>query len=310
MRLLDIYTTKSFWKHMFSFKTFLSAFLTSTGTIWLGLEVINFFNSGLADKIKTSIDIWAFLAVSVLYAIFRSKPNRLYSCRLKGRDTIIEIYIGDYFDDTEGAFIISSNTSFDTSMNDDIISEKSVQGQFTRRYYGTAINHLDSDLSQVLNCINPISINDNKKGKAALYEVGTTASIKVKDRKAYFVALASMNNSGSAYSKKEDVLIAISRLWNYIIEYGGIEPLIIPVVGTGFSRLPDSRDIMVKEIIKSFVAACSTRRFTERLRIVISPNDMKKHDVNISELVEFLCYTCKYTHFDNETTSSIGQGIQ
>jgi len=294
---------------MFSIKTFLNAFLVSAGTIWLGLEITNFFYSGLVDKIKTAVSIWLFLAASILYAIFRSKPKRIYSCKLKGRDTIIEIYIGDYFDDNEGAFIISSNTSFDTSLNDNIISEKSIQGQFTQRYYRTAINHLDSDLNQSLNSINPISTNVNKKGKSALYELGTTAYITVNGRNAYFVALAAMSNNGSASSKKEDVLVAISRLWNYIIEYGGIKPLVIPIVGTGFSRLPDNRDIMVKEIIKSFVAACSSRRFTERLRIVISPHDMKKHDVNISELVDFLYYTCKYTQFENGYTSSIGQEV-
>ncbi len=310
MRTLDIYFSKSFWKHMFSVKVFVSSLLACIGTIWLLIEVLNFFSATAAESIKTAISIWGFIAASIAIALFISKPKRLYSCRLNGRDTKIELYIGDYFDDSEAAFIISSNTSFDTSLNDDIISEKSIQGQFTQKFYGSSVNHLDSDIYLSLNGISPISTNTSKRGKPELYELGTTASVKVNGKTAYLVALAAINNVGRASATKEDVLVSISKLWNHIIENGGIEPLAIPIVGTGFSRLPDSRDVMVKEIIKSFVAACSTRRFTERLRIVISPYDMKKHEVNISELVEFLSYTCKFTQFDGDNnTSRIGHGI-
>lgn len=308
MKLLSTY---AFWKHMFSIKSLLSNFLKCIGTIWLAIEIINFFNPSLAKSINNVIDIWMLLAFSFIFAIVISRPKRLHSFALTGRDTKIEIYIGDFFDDNQGAFIISSNTSFDTSISDQIISKKSIQGQFTQRYYGTAVNHLDLDLNQSLKFIKPISTNNNKKGKSKIYELGTTVSININERKAYFVALASLNNNGCASSKKEDILISISKLWNYIMENGEIDPLIIPIVGTGYSRIPDSRDIMVKEIIKSFVAACSTRRFTERLRIVISPHDMKKHDMNISDLLKFLEYTCKYTQFDEgNNVLSISQEIE
>ena len=45
---------------------------------------------------------------------------------------------------------------------------------------------------------------------------------------------------------------------------------------------------MIIEIITSFIAACTEKKFCEKLTIVISENDYRQHDVNLKELGTYL----------------------
>ena len=88
-----------------------------------------------------------------------------------------------------------------------------------------------------------------------------------------------------------------------------MEPVIIPLIGSGYSRLPEKRDILAKEIIKSFVAACATKKICEKFTLVISPEDYRKHDLNLYELGQYLRYICHYTEFKTKKDSGEGVGI-
>lgn len=72
-----------------------------------------------------------------------------------------------------------------------------------------------------------------------------------------------------------------------------MQTIVIPVLGSGFSKVEVPREI-IKEIIKSFTAASLSKKFTEKLTIVIHPEDYINFDMNISEIHEFLKYQCKY----------------
>src|SRR5208337_635873 len=99
------------------------------------LEIASFFlgNSPIIDKLR---DFWfLFLIAGIVIAIFLCKPKLTYGCKLCNRDIHIELVIGDLFK-CDGALIIGSNTTFDTKISRELISEKSIQGQFTRKYYG------------------------------------------------------------------------------------------------------------------------------------------------------------------------------
>ena len=124
------------------------------------------------------------------------------------------------------------------------------------------------------------------------------------------IAIASLNEHGVASSSFENIKVSLSCVWTYIANRGGINPIVIPILGSGFSRIEAPRDQIIKEIIKSFIAACSTKRFTEKLTIVIHPEDFRKYDLNLNELNEFLTYQCKFTEFKNQTESGSGIGIE
>ena len=80
----------------------------------------------------------------------------------------------------------------------------------------------------------------------------------------------------------------------------------MPVLGTGFSRLTQTRAEVVREIVTSFVAACSERVFVDHLTIVLSPTDMTKHRLSLDELGDFLRHICLYTNFASSSHRAVG----
>jgi hypothetical protein len=71
-----------------------------------------------------------------------------------------------------------------------------------------------------------------------------------------------------------------------------MEPLLCPVLGTGFGRVKATREIIIKEIVRSFLAANQAGKLTEKLTIVISPRDFQKSQINIERLGHFLDDVC------------------
>jgi hypothetical protein len=305
----SVYFSKNYWGPYLSKKLLLvKSFFTALGVGWLIIEFISFFSSDLSNQIKGN---WLFLILFfillIVWSLFDNRPTLSVHQRLIGRDVNIEICIGDIFD-FNGAYVVGSNTTFDTELGNGLISGKSIQGQFTEKYYGD-VKHLDVDLDDALRSERYTEITSEKRGKKKEYGIGTVAKVENKAVEAYFLAIASLNQHGVASSSFENIQVSLSCVWNYIANRGGINPLVIPILGSGFSRIEVPRDQIIKEIIRSFVAACATKRFTEKLTIVIHPDDFRKYNLDLAELNEFLTYQCKYTEFKNQTDSGRGTGI-
>jgi len=83
----------------------------------------------------------------------------------------------------------------------------------------------------------------------------------------------------------------------------------MPVLGTGFGRLRQTREEVVREIIKAFVAACSEMTFADKLTIVISPQDMLKNNISLEELGLFLRHECTYACFSTDAQAQTGTPV-
>jgi len=305
MKTLHAFLSKNYWKYLFSPLRALQSLLSAFGALWLIVEVSSFFSNEWAINIKSYWYI--FFIIGIVCAVWQSRPILTIQQRLRGRDVIIEICIGDFFD-CGGDYIISSNSSFDTDIHNCLITLKSIQGQFTQKFYKNT-THLDSDIAKALECACCIEENYDKKGKNNIYEIGTVARLSIDKRNIYFLAIANMSNSGTASTTYENLQNSLAKLWDYIGEHGDISPLVTSVLGTGLARLEMPREEIIKEIIKSFIAANSSKRFTERLTIVIHPSDYSKYDINIKELNEFLKLQCRYAHFKSNKEPGGGVGL-
>jgi hypothetical protein len=204
-----------------------------------------------------------------------------------------------------GALIIGSNTTFDTRISNELIAANSVQGIFTKRYYAGE-SQLDHELDAALAPFAPTALIGKRVGKNRRYGYGTCARLNPKGRTAYFVAIADINEHGIASSQIEALKDALSQLWVFIGTRGTKEPLVMPVLGTGFSRLIQTREEVVHEIIRSFIAACSERTFTDSLTIAIAPQDVVKHGISLDSLGAFLAHECRYANFANNTRPAVG----
>ena len=310
----SLYFSKKHWKY--NAKNVGSTFLKVFAVPWVIVEPCAYFVTQIADL--TRGNKWFFLTyvvVAVLWAVIKCRPRSLVEHRLKGRDVWIEIQITNIFD-VEGAYVISTNTTFDTSVSKGLISPLSLQGQFTKRYYYNEERYhyneeqLDRDIEESLVGQEPIKLlTDGRKGKTARYEIGTVAQVRPNNQLVYLPAIAHMNKHGTAGSSPEEVIEALGKLWNYIAVRGELAPLVVPILGTGRAKITVPREEMIREIVNSFIAACSEKRFAPKLTIVISPEDYREPNIDLPELGHYLRHLCQYTDFKSKTDTGKGEAI-
>lgn len=285
----------------------LSALLSSFGALWLCVEIADHFFK--ETKLQGLIESlwWLFLLAGVGIAVWICRPVLLVTARLRDRDVHIEIAIGDVFG-FDGSIVVGSNSTFDTKISRELISESSVQGQFTRRYYGEE-QLLDAELNAALNGYAYEDLTGNRVGKTRRFPLGTVVKVSPKNRTGYFVAIAHINDHGVASGTFDTLKNCLAELWLFIGERGMKEPLVVPVLGTGFTRLIPTRQVIVQELIKSFVAACSERTFCDKLTIVIAESDAIKHRTDLEALGGYLNHVCNYTEFSNNANERLGTAV-
>jgi hypothetical protein len=290
------YYIATLFRSAISFKG-LSALLSSFGVLYTILKCADYFQ--WAQQAEVQKFWWLFLIAGAVLTAWTCRPELSVSCKLRDRDIGIEIAIGDLFS-FPGAIVVGANSTFDTLISKDLIAERSVQGQFTKIYYEDH-GPLDKELSAGLSAFEYETLNGERIGKAKRYPIGTVVRLQPKNRTGYFLAIAHINKHGVAVGSFEDLKQALGQLWLFVGERGLKEPLVVPVLGTGFARLKQTRQVVVQEIIKSFIAACSERTFCDKLTIVLSPKDV--HQIDFAALGGYLRHLCAYTEFAVATRS-------
>ncbi len=269
-------------------------FLTVCGGLWCLVEVPAFFFPKHLEWAQGNL--WAFcgyVVFALVVVIFkvRQQANAMLSVRenLEGKDCSIEIQVGDIFKVKEKSdFIIGTNTDFDTDMSDGPISKDSLQGQFTTKYYAGREQHLYRDLEASLAAEkHPLVENTHRQTKR--YEFGTVAEVSADDREVYFVAIDELDKQGVVTSSLENVRQSLSELWGYIGDYGEVGELVIPILGTRGAKIQVPREVMIIEIINSFIKATYLgKTICERLKIVVYEEDYRNHNIDLNKLRSYL----------------------
>lgn len=283
-----------------------TAALASFGGLWVCVQIVTYFIPDEGEEWLRE-RWWLFLALGLVVAVGRCRPRRSFVHNVAGRDVTVEVAIGDIFD-YPGALVVGSNTTFDTEISDALISERSVQGTFTREYC-ESISRLDAAIATALEGTTGIPLEGERVGKSTRYPIGTTARIEQGNRIAYLVAIAHINEHGAAHGNLEGLREALASLWWFVGERGSRERLVAPVLGSGYARLVEKRELIVREIVTSFIAACSERVFTERLTIVLSPKDVIEHRVSVGALQAYVEHVCRYSGLAAPDTEPVGSAI-
>ncbi len=298
---LTRYGSWMYWRR--NWRGLARSFFETLGVLWVLVEVSAF----VLPQVIELFPRWIMLAVPLLRAMWECRPVPVVRHKLKDRDVWIEIRIADILT-IEGSLIISTNSTFDTSMSGGLISRESLQGQFTKLYYDNE-TYLDLDLDAALKDEEFEMISGDRQGKTKRYGIGTVAMIQPRGRRTYMVAISDINEHGVASGSLEGVVESLGKLWHYIGERGGMAPLAIPVLGTGRARIQTEREEMIREIVGSFIAACSERKFCERLTIAVPRSDYVKHEMDLQELGDYLRYACRYTSLKRDGNGGRGRAI-
>lgn len=290
--LFSNYLSKSYWLDVVLTSETRESIFSSLGKLWLLITVLTFFNPSI--KSYLSQHSYFLIGIIVLVLVWVSRPRLSVYSNVKNCDLHIEIQVGSIFD-FKGAYVISTNTTFDTDTNNGIISKNSLQGQIASRFYKNRINELDADLEHKLNRISFDDLNDDRNGKTRRYPLGTVIQLKKASKVFYWVAIADLNKQGSIEGLSfDDLQASIMNLWKKIETAGNIDPVIIPLLGSSRCRIQKPRTEFVKTIIDSFICACREKKLSEKLVIVISPQDYRKYSIDLHYLGKYLNYRCQF----------------
>ncbi len=303
--------TQLYLKSFFNWKLILSV-LEAFGALWILVSILDYFSQlpEFSSWLKTQ---WMlFCTFGILIGAYRSWPRLSYCYPLKNRDIQIEIKIKDLFRQ-KGAWVISTNTTFDIELSPDLISPESLQGQFTSRFYSNW-RALDNVVTGQLETITPLeNLSGDRRGKSKRYRFGETIHVSPsKDHSAYLVAISDLNEHGNASGSLDNLRQALAGLWDFVRTRGSHGNLSIPILGTGPTRLPQTREEIAIEIIRSFIAASAESTFCPKLTVVIHPSDVSEYGMDLQNLDNFLSLACKFNGVVSSETGNeaLGQGIQ
>lgn len=261
----------------------------------------------IADTVQNMIEwtsyfsrLFLWISIGALVVSLCLSVNWIpqYTCKLIDYDVKISLLIGD-ITKCRKSFIMSTNSSFVTTMENEIISPQSVQGAFQNLYFKDNLIMFEEKIKS--------SLADEPKQERTLnlldrtypiYEIGTTAKIRHNDRWVYMVALNDINNHGQNCSRKaEDLYTALNGLWTFISEKGNNENEIsIPLLASGRAGIVEiTKERAIESIIDTFIVFTQNSRskITGHLKIVIYPPDLETIDVK--RIKDYLKYKCLFT---------------
>lgn len=209
---------------------------------------------------------WALLSVR------QKDPEQRFS----SENTTIRLVEGDLFNQNASA-LVGMTTTFDTEPG--IIDNNSVQGNFLQKIYAGSRTRLDSELDSALKETQTVD-TITKWGKQDIYPIGTVAVLPGQGTNYYYcVAYTSMDKHNRASGTIKGVLESLDKVWDAADCNGNGEPICVPLLGQGQSRIPElTAEIAVRLIAFSFLLRSRRGRFSKELRIVINPNEIGKID--------------------------------
>jgi hypothetical protein len=205
--------------------------------------------------------------------------------------------VGNVLRSKANGIVIPTNTTFDTTMENDFISEESVQGQFQQKYFKNNLSALDALIELGLNCSQYVSL-ERSGTKTKQYPVGTVSKVSCADKHFYFAAIVNVNEHGKPVDPKfQNIQDTLVGLWDCLSDRGHMEELAIPILGTGKAGIPNiSREKVIKEIIFTIVATSREKSVATCFNIVIHPADLKNNKIDLQKLADYLYYMCEYRY--------------
>lgn len=277
--------TTSFWRYALFSVDALAAVLATVGTLYFFMEFMDFLNIYTKDK-YSKFAIIPITIAAILWVVVTRRPVSRVTYKVPKRDIMFEVKVGDMFAEP-GDIVVSTSTTFDTDIAGGLISPESLQGQVALRFFqgNTALidKQLDASLANV-----PFTDNPNAPGKKREYPIGTVAKVSTGNKTFYFLAMSRLNASGTAGTTLHDVENALENLWVYIGNNGNLSDLTAPLIGTGRGRIDTSRKKMTEKIAQSFADAAKNKLFSNKLTIMIRPEDADKFQVNLFEIKDYL----------------------
>ena len=272
--------------------------MTSIGIYWLFVEIFSYSTNGTTDNITKSFFFFSSAFSLMLFlSLFRNRPQNSFSHRLRGKDNVIEVKIGDAFDN-DGSLVIPINDHFDVDLGGNVKRSMSLQAKLISDYYSGKSEHLATDISSKIDI-------------SQIYEIGKTVEVEQKDKLFFLLVNSKRKTNNRVESTFDDFLVSLSKLWTHIaLEAGRNSTVSIPLISTNHGRITSlTKSTAIKEIIRSYIESSKHLSIADKLIICIHPNEIKIGNVDLDEIDEYLKFSCKHYRVTKISPKPLGKEV-
>jgi hypothetical protein len=214
---------------------------TAMGTIGVVSSVISFFDFSVTFRFRM---LCVLIALGVCYYCWLLyKANHLKSLTLEYGESEIEIKRGDIFSKEykteETIRVFAFNEYFDTQVDDNIISKRSLNGQFIQKEVKD-VEQLDTDILKD----NHLGRNIEKKSqyrtqgqKHTSYKLGTI--FKYSDN-VFLTAMTYFDDENRANLTIQEYISFLMNFWDEINSFYAGRTVVITLLGNGITRLDNN----------------------------------------------------------------------
>ena len=219
------------------------------------------------------ISFIVFIAINVsIYIFLFVRANKIINVKLDIDGSIVEIKEGDIFKE-EGLKVINFNEYFDTKVDNKIIAENTLNGQFIKKYVEN-IEELDNLIDQKLE---KLDYNTNRKdGKKKRYALGEI--VEYKDF--LITSLSKFYDQNRANLTLKEYIGFLMNFWNSLDVIYANRNVSITIFGSGITRFKEITYISDQELLEiiiwSFKISKVKFKYPTKISIIIPKEKINK----------------------------------
>lgn len=262
-------------------------------TGWV-IGILSALFSEYVSKYRLEIVI-TFLIILFIYHLYSwNKANKLKSLHLNINGSIIEIMEGDIFGSTNELSeekelkVIAFNEYFDTQVDDNIISKKSLNGQLIKNILGNNVDELDRSIEKDTHLNSKkCGINkDRKIGKIHKYKIGTI--LKYHDEY-LLTAFSKFNDENKAQLTLAEYIEFLMEFWNEVDRVYASRVVKIPLLGSGITRFNDigngiSNQELLEHMLWTFKISRIKFNYPAKIKIILRAESLNQ--INLFKISE------------------------
>lgn len=270
-------------------KKVLKTFLASVGIVETVLSIILIFvDVPQGTRIRLILALLLLAAFVFDYVVIIIAANTKKKASTKINNIQVKIFVGDIFNQTGCLKVIPFNERFDTVVDNVIISEKSLNGQYITRYMAETPEELKQQITNNPRLASLITLIDSpRQGEVVItYPLGTI----VKNGEYLLTAFSKVNANNEAYHDNRSIWDSLVNMWKEIgIAYAG-ESVCLPLLGSGITRFVDnniSEQELLELMLYSLKVSGLQLNWNCGISVIIHPNNAKS--IDFYGINNFLC---------------------
>lgn len=268
VRFFDRRIIKQFLEYISAISTALSLFLIFVD---------------IPEEVKLLVGVIFILGLVVSYIVLWLHSSTLENIELNIEGSTVTIKAGDIF--LEAGFkVIAFNEYFDTLVDNNVISDESLNGIFIKKLFPESTRELDEHISSYrFDGEDVVCDNDERpSGKKRKYSIGTICLYG----EYILAAFSKFDSSNRALLTMPEYLEFLIKFWDKVNKVYAQKSVSVPIFGSGITRIKEHRNISDEELLKIMLWTfrISEMRFKYPAKLAIIIHESKIDQINLLDI--------------------------